>query len=88
MLLIYMLITWPVAVSTAYQYNMYNIDNIRQDGYCLLYYVRDNIVKYYKPYVVAHQIISHCIRPSEENTLMESFNWNNTHDPHFTFAEL
>jgi hypothetical protein len=83
-----MLIAWQATASTTYQYNMYDIDDQHQDGFCLLYYVRDNLVEYYQPYVLAHQIIPYCLRPSEENIFHEDFNFNNTVDPYFTFAEL
>jgi hypothetical protein len=88
MLLLYMLITCQTTASIAFQYNMYETDGRHQDGYCLLYYVQDNIVQYYDPYIVAYQIIPYCYRPSEKNNLAENFNLNSTDDRRLTFSEL
>ena len=87
MLLVYMLIMWQVQALPKHQFNMYNTDH-HQDGYCLLYYVLDNIVNYGEPYTLAHQIIPYCLRSSEENIRITDLNFNHTTDHDFTFSDL
>ncbi|CAF1384094.1 unnamed protein product [Adineta ricciae] len=54
---------------------MYETDHV-QDGFCLFYYVQDDIVGYRKPYILAHQTISYCLRSSGDNILIPNFNFD------------
>jgi hypothetical protein len=71
----------------SYRFNMYNTVH-HQDRYCLLYSVHDGIVEYFNPEIFPHQIISYCFQPSEENGLILNSNYNNSHDPYYTFTQL
>jgi hypothetical protein len=73
-----------------YQLNMYDTNN-HQDGHCLSYHSREN----YDYFINAHyesvdveQIMSYCFRSAEENNSMVIFDFQNSTDPSFTFAEL
>ncbi len=68
-----------------YSFNMYNI-NHRPDGYCLLYYVLDDIVDYKPMYILAHQLIRYCLRSLEEN--YDIIELKKTTDPGYNFTEL
>ena len=62
---------------------MYHTKN-HQDGYCLLSYDMENRFAAMNIY----QTMSYCLRTSEEDKFIAGFNFQNTIDPSFTFAEL
>ena len=85
-----MLILWQIQRALQSPFNMYNTNNDR-DGYCLLYYVTDEVSKinsYKPPETRAHQIIPYCLRSSEKNVIMGPLNNSTIIDSTFTFAQL
>ncbi|CAF1113852.1 unnamed protein product [Adineta steineri] len=87
LLWLYIIIIWQMNIFSCGQFNIYNTDD-RQDGYCLLYYVTDSMVKYYEPYILTHQTISYCIRSTTENNLIREFDFHDTINNKMTFIEL
>ncbi|CAF0959222.1 unnamed protein product [Adineta ricciae] len=60
-----------------HQVNMYDTAH-GLDKYCLLYYVRKDIVDYEEPFILTHQRIPYCIRLLNESILDEDISIDNT----------
>jgi hypothetical protein len=85
MFLLYVFFLSQTQVFSNNVFNLYST-NYYQDDHCLLYYVRDNIIRFPRETKLAHQIIPYCFRSLEKNLLDE--NLTNIIDPRLTFVQL
>lgn len=82
---------YQIQAAPKFQLNLYHTEN-DQNGHCLQYSTYDDAIISISsdglPFPRIYHMISYCFRPSEKNHSANDFDYKNTIDSSFTFAEL